>query len=679
MDVKEGAFPDLDKAAEFVGVLSDMIGTRPSVLIHSGHGLQPLWPIEDGELDTQVQWARAYRLSRRFGRLATSVAGNFSASLDNVSDLTRVLRVPGTTNWKDPKDPAQADAVRDSGGPLTVDRVEEFLDEWAPEIASDEPVVGDTVSSPDTWRFGHATCPYVAKMVRSWNQESDRPSAGRHQWATDRAVRLAVAYRLGCLTEDGLTTALDHLESCLTHWCQTVGDPRDLHYDEIGSAFRWGLEKVATFTEERTRLELGDHQHGDADGVGVTLPESFWKRPALNRIRQAAWSMLASPDAVWGITLAKLSASLPPGVRIDTGVRRPMSLNIFVAPVGKTGGFKSSAMQTAKTAVNLVPSWASNGDVGVLSPLGEDVPYRAYFGSGQGIVENFMGEVEVAEPVPEGGKPKLKKVRQQVRTNVLLSLDEGNGLVKALGDANSIVGETLRELWTGTDSGQGNARTENKRGVREGEYSFGMIVGLQLSVLGKLLGSEDAELGTPQRFLFVWTGAPDIPDGEVPYPGNLVVKIPAEPMTLCPELRNRVRAELLPQLRNGGAEDESDSQRISMLIRLAGLLALLDGDIDTPNDGLVMTVHGRDEITEADWALAETMLNTSRAIRTHAGMEKRRKATRAKQAERASNLAAEVEAEDANSTPEGRMQLRILGYVAEAGGHAKWSGEGRAI
>jgi hypothetical protein len=147
-------------------------------------------------------------------------------------------------------------------------------------------------------------------------------------------------------------------------------------------------------------------------------------------------------------------------------------------------------------------------------------------------------------------------------------------------------------------------------------------------------------------------------------------------MPLCPELRNRVRAELLPQLRNGGAEDESDSQRISMLIGLAGLLALLDGDIDTPNDGLVMTVHGRDEINEADWALAETMLNTSRAIRTHAGMEKRRKAARAKQAERQSNLAAEVEAEEAKRTPEGRMQLRILGYVADAGGRAKWSGGG---
>jgi len=97
LDVKEGAFPDLDKAAEFVSALSEMVGSRPSVLIYSGHGLQPLWPIEDGQLDTEEKWTRAYRLSRRFGRLANRMASDFSASLDNVSDLARIVRVPETT------------------------------------------------------------------------------------------------------------------------------------------------------------------------------------------------------------------------------------------------------------------------------------------------------------------------------------------------------------------------------------------------------------------------------------------------------------------------------------------------------------------------------------------------------------------------------------------------------
>ena len=133
VDVND-AFPDLDKAAEFIGALSAMVGTRPSAVIYSGHGLQPLWPVEDGDLDTDEKWCRAYRLTRRFGRLANRVARDFAANLNKASDLSRVLRVPGTTNWQDPANPGPVYAMSDTGGPLTVDRVEEFLDEWAPEI-----------------------------------------------------------------------------------------------------------------------------------------------------------------------------------------------------------------------------------------------------------------------------------------------------------------------------------------------------------------------------------------------------------------------------------------------------------------------------------------------------------------------------------------------------------------
>jgi hypothetical protein len=266
LDVKEGAFPDLDKAAEFVSVVSEMVGTRPSLIIFSGHGLQPVWPIEDGELDDDVKWSRAYRLSRRFGRMAARAAASHSgAALDNVSDLTRVLRLPGTTNWKDPEHPAEAFAVLDVGGPLTVDGIEEFLDEWAAtEIASDHPAFEQILSFPENWEFGEADCRYVIGMVGSWDQESDRPTAGRHQCAMSRCVRLAAAHRLGCITEDGLNAALEHLEKALARWCQEVGEARPLHHDEIGSAFRWAQAKMSTFTSLRAQSELGNHKHGSA-------------------------------------------------------------------------------------------------------------------------------------------------------------------------------------------------------------------------------------------------------------------------------------------------------------------------------------------------------------------------------------------------------------------------------
>jgi hypothetical protein len=370
--------------------------------------------------------------------------------------------------------------------------------------------------------------------------------------------------------------------------------------------------------------------------------------------------------------LAKLSASLPPAVRIDTGMRRPMALHTFSALVGRTGGFKTSACEAAEGALEFTPGWpAMTADMSMpvlthwRDDPDEDVPFVAKFGTAAGIVENFWDEYTVELPVPEGARrgtrPKTVTRRRQVRTNVLLELDEGNALVKTLADSGSTVGETLRELWSGLTTGQGNATKSAKRKVKRGGYTFGMIVGLQVDVLARLLFSEEVELGTTGRFLYLWTGSPDIPDEPVEFPDILLdVTLPHTPMTLCPELLDRVRQTLVPLLRTGGSVDGTSGQRMTLLIRTAGLLAIL---------------NGRSEINEEDWSLAETVVDTSDAVAAYARAEKRRKQAKDKRSQRASDLAAEVEAEDAKATPEGRIEARIMGYLAEAGGRAKWSGD----
>lgn len=259
VDVKDGAFPTISKASEFVHAVSSMVGARPSLIIHSGHGLQPSWPVEDGVLDTEEKWARAYALSHRFGRFANRLASEFSAALDTVSDLARIIRVPGTTNWKDAAKPVPAYALRDSGGPLSVDDIEEFVDAWAPEIASDAPVEGAVLSPSETWKFAGNTCAYVTAMIRSWGRASDEPRAGRHQWAMTRCVRLAAAHRLGCITAAGRDEALMILEVALQHRCRMTAPLRELAPDEIGSAYRWAEGKVSTFSHHRAQAELGHH------------------------------------------------------------------------------------------------------------------------------------------------------------------------------------------------------------------------------------------------------------------------------------------------------------------------------------------------------------------------------------------------------------------------------------
>ena len=53
---------------------------------------------------TETKREAAARLSRRFGRLVATVAWrDHHAGVDSVFDLFRMLRVPGTFNYKNPR------------------------------------------------------------------------------------------------------------------------------------------------------------------------------------------------------------------------------------------------------------------------------------------------------------------------------------------------------------------------------------------------------------------------------------------------------------------------------------------------------------------------------------------------------------------------------------------------
>ena len=79
----------------------------PTVIVHSGHGLQPWWLFREAwTLDTDTERAQAAELARRWLATLQRVAARHGWRLDATADLARVLRLPGTTNWKLPEAPA---------------------------------------------------------------------------------------------------------------------------------------------------------------------------------------------------------------------------------------------------------------------------------------------------------------------------------------------------------------------------------------------------------------------------------------------------------------------------------------------------------------------------------------------------------------------------------------------
>lgn len=95
--------PTVDDAMRVV----DAIGLYPSVIKHSGNGLQLEYRFDDPWiLDTDTERAEAAALVRDFIHTVRARAHSVGAwTIDSVFDLARVMRVPGTTNRKDPTRP----------------------------------------------------------------------------------------------------------------------------------------------------------------------------------------------------------------------------------------------------------------------------------------------------------------------------------------------------------------------------------------------------------------------------------------------------------------------------------------------------------------------------------------------------------------------------------------------
>lgn len=139
LDVKDGACPDLDTAHDIFTEVSALLGERPCAVTYSGHGLQPFWKLDRESAET-LSNQEAKQLSKRFGRLLDAVAANHGCKVDNVSDLARVLRVPGSNNIKDPLNPIPVRCEADTGGVLTVEQVRQALDGFG--ITDDRPQRG---------------------------------------------------------------------------------------------------------------------------------------------------------------------------------------------------------------------------------------------------------------------------------------------------------------------------------------------------------------------------------------------------------------------------------------------------------------------------------------------------------------------------------------------------------
>ena len=205
--------PNLPPTAEDARDLLGKLPFAPTIVVHSGHGLQGWWLFSSPWIfQSEEERYQAQALARWWhGKLATLFDGQ-GWTLDATHDLARVMRLPGTYNNKAERVPV---TVLSSDGPRVSRR--ELLDlvPMTEEKVVEQicmPVVGEIILSPDA-------DPPVLKLLslmendqkfkRSWEHRrpdlTDQSASGYDQslanialaagWSDQEIANLMVAHR----------------------------------------------------------------------------------------------------------------------------------------------------------------------------------------------------------------------------------------------------------------------------------------------------------------------------------------------------------------------------------------------------------------------------------------------------------------------------------------------------
>ncbi|WP_084866035.1 bifunctional DNA primase/polymerase [Prescottella equi] len=416
-------------------------------------------------------------------------------------------------------------------------------------------------------------------------------------------LALPMAYReavAGCYPAETATAEIQEAFNTSFHLSITGGGRSRPAPDEFARTARWAAAQALLADPGETLARL------NRDEVGLSEREAaFWAaRPELSTVRLFAQARMVAPWALFGSVLARALMIVPPRVVLPALVGSHGSVNSFVALVGPSGAGKSVTRGAAR-------------DVLTLKFDGDTQLHVRNVGSGEGLVDQFATYDAKA------------KAYVGLRTRVMFTVDEVETLTAQGSRSGSTLMPTLRTAWTGDSLGFANRDKTKAIPVEAHRYRLTMVVGVQPTKAQPLL--DDADGGTPQRFLWMPTADPDAPEVEPAEP---------DPITVGPWPQ--------PQPQNGFKVNRPDTSEVALVtvpatgrefIELAipdyvraevrsQRRRVLRGDADVnPLDGhalmarlkvavALMVLNGRyDTVIDEDWNLAGVVMEVSNRTR----------------------------------------------------------------
>lgn len=395
---------------------------------------------------------------------------------------------------------------------------------------------------------------------------------------------MAWAFRESLIGRFGAQTAYDALKLAFYR-----AKPETRGTGEFDRIARWAAAQAETADPNETRQRVSRTK--------VVDEEAFWSaRPVLADVRQFARARRVAPWAMLGYVLARTVSAIPPHVVLPPTVGGVASLNLFVALVGKSGAGKGGAAAAARDWLGTDPS-----------------TFQATLGSGEGMAKTFAYKHRV-------GGNSGSWVQAGLRASVLFDAPEIDNLTALTTRNSSTLLPQLRSAYSGEELGFSYADPAKSVKLCAHRYRLCLTIGVQPGRGRALL--DDADGGTPQRFVWLPTDDADAPQRAPKPPARFDLRRWPDPPTgrivsgadpkdvlhietdastlhelvIPDDAHQAIDGHRLAVLR-GAAVDPLDGHRLLCRLKIAAALMALDGRTDT--------------VTEADWNLSEIVMAVS--------------------------------------------------------------------
>ena len=273
---------------EALALVREAVPLAATLLVDSGHGLHAWWVLDEPAdfRDSRDDRARYAALERRLVATLDAVARRHGWSVDRVADLARVMRVPGTRNYK-ARGPGAgvwaaildessyvAYSADDLDGVLVLD--DDAADTEARRAASVGHLVLRPDASPDPMMLAGLLAHDEAFAATLENKRTDKP----HWTASEYDLALASMAAAHDWTDQQIADLLIYHRRVRGHEPKTVrGALRQDYYQRTIARAKSGVEKE----HEIARLADGDGEVG-ADIERARTGENAGKCNIISRI-----------------------------------------------------------------------------------------------------------------------------------------------------------------------------------------------------------------------------------------------------------------------------------------------------------------------------------------------------------------------------------------------------------